>query len=59
MRDLYYDPYDVAIDADPYPTYKRLRDEALVGGVRVGVDRHVVRVVVQVAHWVPAVSGRS
>jgi cytochrome P450 len=26
--DLYYDPYDVEIDADPYPTYKRLRDEA-------------------------------
>lgn len=28
MSDLYYDPYDVAIDADPYPTYRRLRDEA-------------------------------
>jgi cytochrome P450 len=26
--DVYYDPYDVDIDADPYPTYKRLRDEA-------------------------------
>ena len=25
---LYYDPYDVDIDADPYPTYRRLRDEA-------------------------------
>ena len=25
---LSYDPYDVEIDADPYPTYKRLRDEA-------------------------------
>jgi len=24
---LYYDPYDVSIDADPYPTYQRLRDE--------------------------------
>jgi len=23
-----YDPYDVAINADPYPTFKRLRDEA-------------------------------
>ena len=23
-----YDPYDVEIDADPYPTYQRLRDEA-------------------------------
>jgi cytochrome P450 len=23
-----YDPYDVAINADPYPTYRRLRDEA-------------------------------
>jgi cytochrome P450 len=28
VSDLSYDPYDVAIDADPYPTYKRLRDEA-------------------------------
>ena len=28
MSDLYYDPYDVAIDADPYPTYRRLRDES-------------------------------
>jgi cytochrome P450 len=27
-NDLYYDPYDVEIDADPYPVYKRLRDEA-------------------------------
>ncbi|HEY8058072.1 MAG TPA: cytochrome P450 [Acidimicrobiales bacterium] len=26
--DVYYDPYDVAIDADPYPTFRRLRDEA-------------------------------
>jgi cytochrome P450 len=26
--DVYYDPYDVAIDANPYPTYRRLRDEA-------------------------------
>jgi cytochrome P450 len=26
--DLYYDPYAIEIDADPYPTYKRLRDEA-------------------------------
>jgi len=25
---VYYDPYDVEIDADPYPTYRRLRDEA-------------------------------
>ncbi|HET6949286.1 MAG TPA: cytochrome P450 [Acidimicrobiales bacterium] len=25
---VYYDPYDVAINADPYPTYQRLRDEA-------------------------------
>jgi cytochrome P450 len=27
---VYYDPYDVEIDADPYPTYRRLRDEAPV-----------------------------
>ena len=26
--DLYYDPYNVDIDADPYPIYRRLRDEA-------------------------------
>jgi cytochrome P450 len=25
--DLYYDPYDFEIDADPYPLWKRLRDE--------------------------------
>ena len=25
--DLYYDPWDVEIDLDPYPTYRRLRDE--------------------------------
>jgi len=28
MNDLYYDPYDVDIDRDPYPVYKRLRDES-------------------------------
>ncbi|OLT21201.1 cytochrome [Actinomadura sp. CNU-125] len=28
MSDLHYDPYDVEIDRDPYPTYRRLRDEA-------------------------------
>src|SRR5215207_163583 len=26
--DVYYDPYDVGINADPYPTYARLRDDA-------------------------------
>lgn len=26
--DVYYDPYDYAIDADPYPVWRRLRDEA-------------------------------
>src|SRR3954451_8452809 len=25
--DLYYDPFDFDIDADPYPVWKRLRDE--------------------------------
>ena len=25
--DLYYDPYDFEIDTDPYPIWKRLRDE--------------------------------
>jgi hypothetical protein len=24
----YYDPYDAAIDANPYPVWKRLRDDA-------------------------------
>jgi cytochrome P450 len=27
-NDVHYDPYDVTINADPYPTYRRLRDEA-------------------------------
>jgi cytochrome P450 len=26
--DIYYDPYDFEIDADPYPVWKRMRDEA-------------------------------
>ncbi|HWE57281.1 MAG TPA: cytochrome P450 [Acidimicrobiales bacterium] len=26
--EVYYDPYDVGIAADPYPTYRRLREEA-------------------------------
>jgi cytochrome P450 len=26
--DVYYDPYDVDIDADPYPVFARLREEA-------------------------------
>jgi len=26
--EVYYDPYDVMINADPYPTYARLREEA-------------------------------
>jgi cytochrome P450 len=28
--ELYYDPWDYAIDADPYPIWKRLRDESPV-----------------------------
>ena len=28
--DVYFDPYDVEINANPYPVYKRLRDEAPV-----------------------------
>jgi len=28
MPDLYYDPYDYDIDADPHPVWKRMRDEA-------------------------------
>jgi cytochrome P450 len=28
--DVYYDTYDVAINADPYPVYQRLREEAPV-----------------------------
>ena len=30
VTDVYYDPYDYAIDADPYPVWRRLRDEAPV-----------------------------
>ena len=30
VTDVYYDPWDYAIDADPYPVWKRLRDEAPV-----------------------------
>jgi len=30
VSDLYYDPWDIDIDIDPYPTYRRLRDEAPV-----------------------------
>src|SRR3954466_11818392 len=26
--DVYYDPYDVGIDADPYPVFRKLREEA-------------------------------
>jgi cytochrome P450 len=26
--DIYFDPYDVELNADPYPMFKRLRDEA-------------------------------
>ncbi len=26
--DVYYDPYDVDIDADAYPVFRRLREEA-------------------------------
>jgi cytochrome P450 len=26
--DIYYDPYDIEIDADPYPVFRRLREEA-------------------------------
>ncbi len=28
MTDLKYDPYDVVVNADPYPMWKRLRDES-------------------------------
>jgi cytochrome P450 len=27
-NEVYYDPYDIEIDADPYPVWRRLRDEA-------------------------------
>lgn len=26
--EVYYDPYDVEIHADPYPAFRRLREEA-------------------------------
>jgi len=28
MADLYYDPYDIEINADPYPVFRKLREEA-------------------------------
>ena len=28
MTDIYYDPYDFEIDADPHPVWRRMRDEA-------------------------------
>jgi cytochrome P450 len=28
MEPVYYDPYDVSIEAEPYPVYRRLREEA-------------------------------
>jgi cytochrome P450 len=28
MSDIYYDPYDFEIDADPHPVWRRMRDEA-------------------------------
>jgi cytochrome P450 len=28
MTELYYDPYDFEIDANPHPTWRRMRDEA-------------------------------
>jgi cytochrome P450 len=28
VQDLYYDPYDVEINKDPYPVFRRLREEA-------------------------------
>ena len=28
ISDVYFDPYDVSINADPYPTFRRLREEA-------------------------------
>jgi cytochrome P450 len=30
VSDVYYDPWDQVIDADPYPTFRRLRDDAPV-----------------------------
>jgi cytochrome P450 len=30
MAEIYWDPFDVEIDTDPYPTWKRMRDEAPV-----------------------------
>jgi cytochrome P450 len=30
VSELYYDPWDVEIDLDPYPTFKQLRDESPV-----------------------------
>lgn len=52
-NDVYYDPYDVDLNLDPYPMFRRMREAtplyynvrrgtvALVGCARVGIDaRH-------------------
>ena len=26
--DIYYDPYDFEIETDPYPSWRRMRDES-------------------------------
>ncbi len=36
-----YDPYDVAVNADPYPHWKRLRDEAPLFDVNRQVRGHI------------------
>ena len=41
--DLYYDPYDFEIDTDPYPIWKRLRDEALPKTPSGKIQRFVIR----------------
>jgi hypothetical protein len=28
VSDVYFDPYDVELNADPYPMFRRLREEA-------------------------------
>jgi hypothetical protein len=33
-----YDRYSYEIDADPYPVYKRMRDQALPGNMMIFMD---------------------
>ena len=59
---LYYDPFDFEIDADPYPLWKRMRDEQpLYRNDKYGfyaLSRHV-DVARELVNWEDYQSGRG